>query len=154
MKLSTKGKYGLKAMFELSLHKDEGPVPLNIIASKQKIPEQYLEQIFLTLKKSQLIKSVRGAQGGYLINEDPKNITVGDVLIVLEGPVSLSQCIIDEGCCENSNDCSTKIVWEKLKKGIEDVLNSITLQDMIDDYNKKVNNIKEFDITELMNNKK
>lgn len=154
MKLSTKGKYGLKAIFELSLHIDEGPVPLNMIASKQKIPEQYLEQIFSTLKKSELIKSVRGAQGGYLINKDPKAITVGDVLTVLEGPVALSQCIIDEGCCENSDDCSTKIVWEKLKKGIEEVLNSITLQDMIDDYNKKCNNIKEFDITELMNNKK
>lgn len=153
MKLSTKGKYGLKAIFELSLHVDEGPMPLNMIASKQKIPEQYLEQIFSTLKKSQLITSVRGAQGGYLLNEEPRNITVGDVLTVLEGPVALSQCIIDEGCCENSNDCSTKLVWEKLKKGIEDVLNSITLQDMIDDYNKK-NNLKEFDITELMNNKK
>ncbi|HBI93537.1 MAG: Rrf2 family transcriptional regulator [Terrisporobacter othiniensis] len=153
MKLSTKGKYGLKAIFELSLHVNEGPMPLNMIASKQKIPEQYLEQIFSTLKKSKLITSVRGAQGGYLLNKAPNEVTVGDVLAILEGPVALSQCIIDEGVCENSNDCSTKLVWEKLKKGIEDVLNSITLQDMVDDYNKK-NNIKEFDITELMNNKK
>ncbi len=152
MKLSTKGKYGLKAIFELSLHVNEGPVPLNVIASRQKIPEQYLEQIFSKLKKSQLITSVRGAQGGYFLNKDPKSITVGDVLTILEGPVALSKCIIDEGCCENANDCSTKLVWEKLKKGIEDVLNSITLQDMIDDYNKK-NNLKEFDITKLMNNK-
>lgn len=153
MKLSTKGKYGLKAIFELSLHVNEGPMPLNMIASKQKIPEQYLEQIFSTLKKSKLITSVRGAQGGYLLNKAPNEVTVGDVLAILEGPVALSKCIIDEGVCENSNDCSTKLVWEKLKKGIEDVLNSITLQDMVDDYNKK-NNIKEFDITELMNNKK
>ncbi|MCC3864848.1 Rrf2 family transcriptional regulator [Terrisporobacter petrolearius] len=153
MKLSTKGKYGLKAIFELSLHVNEGPMPLNMIASKQKIPEQYLEQIFSTLKKSKLITSVRGAQGGYLLNKAPDEVTVGDVLAILEGPVALSQCIIDEGVCENSNDCSTKLVWEKLKKGIEDVLNSITLQDMVDDYNKK-NNIKEFDITKLMNNKK
>lgn len=153
MKLSTKGKYGLKAIFELSLHVNEGPMPLNMIASKQKIPEQYLEQIFSTLKKSNLITSVRGAQGGYLLNKEPNDITVGDVLTILEGPVSLSQCLIDESSCENSNDCSTKLVWEKLKIGIEDVLNSITLQDMIDDYNKK-NNIKEFDITKLMNNKK
>ena len=153
MKLSTKGKYGLKAIFELSLHVNEGPVPVNVIASKQKIPEQYLEQIFSTLKKSQLITSVRGAQGGYLLNKNPNEITVGNVLTILEGPVALSQCIIDEGACENANDCSTKLVWEKLKKGIEDVLNSITLQDMIDDYNRR-NYKKEFDITELMNNKK
>ena len=153
MKLSTKGKYGLKAIFELSLNANEGPMPLNMIASRQKIPEQYLEQIFCTLKKSKLITSVRGAQGGYLLNKEPKEITVGDVLTILEGPVALSQCIIDEGACENANDCSTRLVWEKLKKGIEDVLNSITLQDMIDDYNNK-NNIRKFDITELMNNKK
>lgn len=153
MKLSTKGKYGLKAIFELSLHVNEGPMPLNIIASKQKIPEQYLEQIFSTLKKSKLITSVRGAQGGYLLNKSPNEVTVGDVLTILEGPVALCQCIIDEGACENANDCSTKLVWEKLKIGIEDVLNSITLQDMVEDYNKR-NNIKEFDITELINNKK
>ena len=153
MKLSTKGNYGLKAIFELSLNANEGPMPLNMIASRQKIPEQYLEQIFCTLKKSKLITSVRGAQGGYLLNKEPKEITVGDVLTILEGPVALSQCIIDEGACENANDCSTRLVWEKLKKGIEDVLNSITLQDMIDDYNNK-NNIRKFDITELMNNKK
>lgn len=153
MKLSTKGKYGLKAIFELSLNANEGPMPLNMIASRQKIPEQYLEQIFSTLKKSKLITSVRGAQGGYLLNKQPEEITVGDILTILEGPVALSQCIIDEGACENANDCSTRLVWEKLKKGIEDVLNSITLQDMIDDYNSK-NNTGKFDITELMNNKK
>ena len=153
MKLSTKGKYGLKAIFELSLNANEGPMPLNMIASRQKIPEQYLEQIFSTLKKSKLITSVRGAQGGYLLNKQPEEITVGDILTILEGPVALSQCIIDEGACENANDCSTRLVWEKLKKGIEDVLNSITLQDMIDDYNNK-NNTGKFDITELMNNKK
>ncbi len=152
MKLSTKGKYGLKAIFELSLHINKGPMPLNMIASRQNIPEQYLEQIFSKLKKSQLITSVRGAQGGYLINDEPKNITVGDVLTALEGPVALSKCIIDESYCENVDDCSTRLVWETLKKGIEDVLNSITLQDMIDDYNKK-HNLKEFDITKLMNNK-
>lgn len=85
MKLSTKGKYGLKAIFELSLHVNEGPMPLNIIASRQKIPEQYLEQIFSTLKKSQLITSVRGAQGGYFLSKEPNSITVGDVLTILEG---------------------------------------------------------------------
>ncbi|MGL5752045.1 MAG: RrF2 family transcriptional regulator [Paraclostridium sp.] len=147
MKLSTKGRYGLKAMFELSLRQDNGPVPLKQIAQKQNISEQYLEQIFSALKKSGLIKSVRGAQGGYLLVKEPKDITVGDILIVLEGPVSLSECVMDEDICENSGVCVTKVVWERLKKGIEDVINSITLQDMIDDYNKN-KNIN--DITELI----
>lgn len=94
-----------------------------------------------------MIKSVRGAQGGYLLVKEPKDITVGDILIVLEGPVSISDCVVDEDICENSDICVTKIVWERLKKGIEDVINSITLQNMIDDYNKN-KNIN--DITDLI----
>lgn len=147
MKLSTKGRYGLKAMFELSLTQNSGPVPLKYIAKKQNISDQYLEQIFSSLKKSGLVKSVRGAQGGYLLAKEPQDITVGDILVVLEGPVSLSDCVLDEDICENSNVCVTKIVWEKIKKGIEDVIESITLQDMINDYNK---NKLDNDITNLI----
>lgn len=148
MKLSTKGRYGLKAMFELSINQSQGPVPLKVIAKNQNISEQYLEQIFSILKKSGLIKSVRGAQGGYLLGKDAKDISVGEILVVLEGPVSLSECVLDEDVCENSGTCITKIVWEKLKKGIEDVINSITLQDMINDYDK--NRLLENDITNLI----
>ncbi|MBC8632424.1 Rrf2 family transcriptional regulator [[Eubacterium] tenue] len=147
MKLSTKGRYGLKAMFELSLTQRDGPVPLRQIAQRQNISEQYLEQIFSSLKKSGLIKSVRGAQGGYLLVKEPKDITVGDILRVLEGPISISDCVMDEHICENSGICVTKVVWERIKQGIEDVINSITLQDMVDDYNKN-KNIN--DITDLI----
>ncbi len=148
MKLSTKGRYGLKAMFELSLNQENGPVPLKFIAKKQNISDQYLEQIFSKLKKSGLVQSVRGAQGGYLLAKDAKEITVGDILTVLEGPISLSDCVLDEDVCENSSVCVTKVVWEKMKKGIDEVVNSITLQDMINDYNKsKFKN----DITNLIN---
>lgn len=148
MKLSTKGRYGLKAMFELSLNQNEGPVSLKVIAKKQNISDQYLEQLFSALKKAGLVKSVRGAQGGYLLNREPKDITVGDILTVLEGPVSLSDCLLDDEICENSNICVTKVVWEKIKKGIEDVIESITLQDMINDFNK---NKLENDITNITN---
>ena len=146
MKLSTKGRYGLKAMFELALNQDNGPVSLKFIAKKQKISDQYLEQIFSSLKKSGLVKSVRGAQGGYLLSKNAEDITVGDILVVLEGPVALSDCVLDEDVCENPNMCVTKIVWEKMKKGIEDVIDSITLKDMINDYNK---NKLENDITNI-----
>ena len=147
MKLSTKGRYGLKAMFQLSLNENNGPLPLRNIASKQNISEQYLEQLFSSLKKSGLVKSVRGAQGGYLLSKEAKDITVGDILIALEGPVSLSDCLLDDYVCENSSKCITKVVWERIKKGIEEVTNSITLQDMIDDYNK---NVLENDITNVI----
>ena len=99
MKLSTKGRYGLKAMFELSLNHSKGPVSIKSIASKQNIPEQYLEQIFSKLKKANLIKSVRGAQGGYLLSRRASDITVYDILVVLEGPISISDCLSDEGVC-------------------------------------------------------
>lgn len=146
MKLSTKGRYGLKAIFELSLNQDDGPIPLKLIAKRQNISDQYLEQIFLILKKAGLVKGVRGAQGGYLLGKDAKEITVGDILTALEGPVSLSDCVLNEDVCENSNTCVTKIVWEKIKNGIDEVISSITLQDMINDYNK---NKLENDITNI-----
>lgn len=153
MKLSTKGRYGLKAMFELSLSHSKGPISIKTIASKQNIPEQYLEQIFSKLKKAKLIKSVRGAQGGYLLSKKASEITVYDVLIVLEGPVSISDCLIDEDSCENSGACVTKLVWAKIRDAIEDVMKSITLCDMVSDYNE-ANNINrlENDIYCLMSN--
>lgn len=154
MKLSTKGRYGLKAMFELSLSHSKGPISIKTIASRQNIPEQYLEQIFSKLKKAKLIKSVRGAQGGYLLSRKASEITVYDVLIVLEGPVSISDCLVDEDSCENSGACVTKLVWAKIRDAIEDVMKSITLCDMVSDYNE-ANNINrlENDIYCLMSNK-
>lgn len=153
MKLSTKGRYGLKAMFELSLSHSKGPISIKTIASKQNIPEQYLEQIFSKLKKAKLIKSVRGAQGGYLLSRKASEITVYDVLIVLEGPVSISDCLVDEDSCENSGICVTKLVWAKIRDAIEDVMKSITLCDMVNDYNE-ANNINrlENDLYCLMSN--
>ncbi|MDR1773542.1 MAG: Rrf2 family transcriptional regulator [Clostridioides sp.] len=133
MKLSTKGRYGLKAMFILALEQQNGPVPLKLMASKQNVSLQYLEQLFSSLKKSGLVKSVRGAQGGYLLTRAPSELTVGEILDVLEGPVNISDCILDEDLCENSASCVTRIVWEKIKRGIDEVTYSISLQDMIDD---------------------
>ena len=147
MKISTKSRYGIIALIDLVINSEYGSVTLKAISERQNISERYLEQIFSSLKKSGLVQSVRGAQGGYLLSKEPKDITVGDILVVLEGPVSLSDCVMDEDICENSGKCVTKIVWEKMKKGIEDVINSITLQDMIDDHNK---NILDNDITNLI----
>lgn len=85
MNITTRGKYGVKAVFELALRKGQGPVPLRIIAESQSLPEQYLEQLMGSLRKSGLVKSVRGARGGYMLARGPEHITVGQVLGVLEG---------------------------------------------------------------------
>lgn len=133
MKLSTKGRYGIKAIVDLAIHGKESPVCIKSISERQSISEYYLEQLFAPLRKAELIKSIRGAQGGYILNKDPKEITVADVLDVLEGPIEISECL-EEGICSNSSCCSTRLLWAKLKESIDNVTESITLQDMIDDY--------------------
>lgn len=135
MKLSTKGRYGLKAMFELALHYGSGPVSLTMVSEKQRISVNYLEQLIAPLRKAGYVKSVRGAQGGYLLAKDPDEISVGDILKTLEGPLSPSECIENDSC-SNSDQCVTKIVWEKIRDSINDVVDSITLKDMVDDHNK------------------
>lgn len=133
MKLSTKGRYGLKAMYQLSVVFNENtPMPVKAIAEKIGVSELYLEQIFSVLKKNQLVTSIRGSQGGYLLARTPKDITVGDVIRSLEGPIAPSNCVNDSESCSNSEDCVTKIVWEKMKESINDCIDSISLQDMLE----------------------
>ncbi|SDK53878.1 RrF2 family transcriptional regulator [Natronincola ferrireducens] len=138
MKLSTKGRYGLKAMFELALYYGDGPIALKNIAEKQEISDHYLEQLVATLRKAGLVKSVRGAQGGYMLASDPKDITVGDIIRTLEGPLAPSECVMEEDpkACERSKHCVTKMVWEKIRDNFNNVIDSITLEDMLQDYNK------------------
>ena len=135
MKLSTRGRYGLKAMFQLSLYYGEGPIPLKQVADKQGLSENYLEQLFSLLRKEGLVKSVRGAQGGYMLSREPKDITVGQVLRCLEGNMAPSDCVIDgeESDCEREEFCVTKLVWIKIKDSIDEVIDSISLQDMKND---------------------
>ncbi|HLR20474.1 MAG TPA: Rrf2 family transcriptional regulator [Tissierellaceae bacterium] len=139
MRLSTKGRYGLMAMFQLAQEYGKGPVSLREIAETQKLSNSYLEQLFAVLRKDGLIKSVRGAQGGYLLSDEPGNITVGKILRSLEGDLSPSECTSDNTIdCTKEDDCATKLVLVKIKDSIDEVVDSITLRDMILDM-KNVN---------------
>ena len=133
MKLSTKGRYGVKAIVDLAINCRTNPVSIKSIAERQSISEYYLEQLFLPLRKVGIIKSIRGAQGGYVLNREPKELTVAEVLDVLEGPIEISDCL-EDGFCDNSSCCATRLLWAKLKESIDNVTTSITFQDMIDDY--------------------
>ncbi len=133
MKLSTKGRYGVKAMVDLAIHFGETPVSIKSIAERQNISEFYLEQLFAPLRKAGLIRSVRGAQGGYVLNMNPSEITVDKIIDVLEGPIEISNCI-EKGECDNMDVCPTRLLWEKMKNSIDEVTKSITLQAMADDY--------------------
>jgi Rrf2 family protein len=135
MRLSTKGRYGLKAMFDLALHFGSGPISLSSISERQDISLNYLEQLILMLKKAGLVTSIRGAYGGYTLSRPPNKITVGDVLNVLEGTLSPVSCSKDDDeHCKKSGECITKKIWDKLYNSINDVVDSITLGDMVNDH--------------------
>lgn len=140
MKLSTKGRYGVKAMFDLALNSDGGPLPLKTIAERQEISEPYLEQLISALRKAGLVTSVRGARGGYMLAHPPEEITVGEIIRTLEGPMAPVDCVVEDepAHCSRAEYCVTRGIWEKIRDSINSVIDGITLQDMLDDY-KRIN---------------
>ena len=134
MKLSTRGRYGIHAMYDLACHYNSGPQPIKTIAERQAIPEAYLEQLFASLKRDKLVNSLRGAQGGYTLARPPQEITVGDVLRTLEGGLNLVDCLLEEDTCGKSCACPSRVVWMKIRDGLNAIVDGITLQDMINDY--------------------
>lgn len=136
MKLSTRGRYGIHAMYDLALNASGGPQSIKAIAERESIPEAYLEQLIAVLKRKGLVNSTRGAQGGYMLARQPEEITVGDVLRALEGGLSLVDCIDEEDACGKSCACPSRIVWMKLRDGLNAIVDGITLRDMIVDYKR------------------
>lgn len=134
MKLSTRAKYGIHAMLDLAMNRGMGPQSIKMIAERQRIPEQYLEQLISLLRREELVSSVRGAQGGYLLAKPPGEITMAELMRVLEGPISLSDCLEDERCCDRTCVCPTRRVWERLSQSIDQVLENVTLGDMLEDH--------------------
>lgn len=134
MKLSTRGRYGIHAMYDLALHYGDGPQSIKMIAERQTIPEAYLEQLIALLRKAKLVISNRGAMGGYRLAHKPEEITVGDVLRALEGGLNLVDCLIEDEQCGKSCACPSRVVWIKIQQGLNNIVDGITLRDMIDEY--------------------
>ncbi len=139
MRISTKGEYGLRAMFDLAQRYGEGPISLKSVAERQEVSEHYLEQLIANLRKAGLVKSVRGAQGGYVLSREPENITVGDIIRVLEGPIAPVDCVNEEDpeFCGRAESCVTKGIWEKVRDCISNILDSISLADMCQEFTVK-----------------
>ncbi|HOQ09423.1 MAG TPA: Rrf2 family transcriptional regulator [Syntrophomonadaceae bacterium] len=133
MRFSTKGRYGLRAMIEIASRQHEGPVPTHVIAEHQDLSERYLEQLLTPLKQAGLVKSIRGAQGGYILGRDAADITAGDIIRVLEGPIAPVDCISEKypQDCERSNRCPTREIWQRIRDSISEILDSYTLQDLV-----------------------
>jgi len=134
MNLSTRCRYGTRAMAELARLSGGGPVRLETLADNQGIPIRYLAKIVQDLRRAGLVRSVRGAHGGYMLGGEPPGITVGQIVMVLDGGVSLVDCATDPDCCERSGECTTRKVWADAGEAMRAVLNSVTLQDLVNGY--------------------
>lgn len=135
MKISTKGRYGLRALIYLSLHSNEGQISLISIANHNQISIHYLEQVFSALKKAGIVKSVKGAQGGYILGDAPKNITVSQIITSLEGDYTIAR--------EEFDDLSEfryislaiqKKLWDRVNKEMEHILRNTTLEDLVNEF--------------------
>ncbi|MCK4759271.1 MAG: Rrf2 family transcriptional regulator [Candidatus Aminicenantes bacterium] len=139
IKLSTKGRYGTRLMLNLAHHYKNGneSVILKSVSDKEEISIRYLEQIVIPLKINKLVKSIRGAGGGYTLGRHPSKIKLIEILHSLEGSCCLVDCVEDEDYCDRTLICATYDIWEKASKLLKDYFGSITLQDLIEISNKK-----------------
>jgi Rrf2 family protein len=131
MKLSTKSRYGTRFLIELAKHYNEGPVQIGFIAERQGISVKYLEQIILPLRKANLIKSIRGRNGGHMLARPPEEIKMGEVLDVLEEGIDIAGCINKPDTCKRSGKCKSRDLWETATHAMFEKLNSLTLSEMI-----------------------
>ena len=132
MNLSTRSRYGTRMMLDLAQRFDEGPVKIGDIAKRQELSVKYLEQLIIPLKKANFIKSIRGPKGGHLLGKPPENITIGDIINVLEGGINFASCIESSDECNRSNHCLTKGIWQEISQTMQDKLHSITLLNVIE----------------------
>ena len=141
MKVSTRGEYGMRAMVELSRRYGDGPTPLSTIADSSSVPAAYLEHLMRELRNTNLVKSTRGAHGGYELTRAPHDILVGQVYRALEGPVAPMDCVSEipvDDVCPLIEGCATRVAWVKVRDSIIDVLDSTSLADLLNESTARV----------------
>ena len=132
MKISSKTRYGVRAAIELAKHYNKGPLQLRIIAERQEISVKYLEQLMVVLRSAGLVRSIRGAKGGYVLASPPHQVKMNDVFHCLEGEVMTLECIENAGACNRAADCAARGLWAKVEQTVDEVLGCVTLQDLAD----------------------
>ena len=135
MKISTKGRYGLRAVIDIAQYSEIEPVSIHSIAARQGISEGYLEQLMVRLKKAEIITSIRGAGGGYVLSKEAEQISVGDVLRALEGSLQPVDCTAfsQEDSCQASGGCVTKYVWQRINESINQTVDEISLKQLVEE---------------------
>ena len=144
--LSTKFRYGLRALIELAVQSKGNPVSLGVLASKQDISQKYLESIFKAFHKTGIVRSVRGPKGGYMLAESPKDLIILSIFKALEGSLDIIECLHDKSVCTRTAGCSTRELWKGLEESIETFLSSRTLQDLMENYQSSKHNFKAMNI--------
>jgi Rrf2 family cysteine metabolism transcriptional repressor len=137
MKLSTRGRYGLRALLDLALHQDEGLVLLKDVARRQEFSLPYLEHLIAPLIAAGLVRSTRGARGGVLLLKPPAEIKLSEVVQLLEGSIGPVDCVNNPALCHRSAFCVTRDIWVEMKEAMSHVLDSMTLQDLVERQQRK-----------------
>ena len=132
MKLSTRSRYGLRAMLVLAMHEGDEPLMTKEIAEKQNLPSTYLEQLMLGLRKAGLVTATRGAKGGYVLARDSERISLAEVIEALEGPLDIADCADVPSCCLDPNVCALKDVFREANKALFDVFDRVSLAELAD----------------------
>lgn len=130
MKISTRSRYGARLMLELAHHYENGPVRLSDVAESQGISLKYLEQLVIPLKKAGFVHSARGPKGGHTLAKPPQEVTLGEIVSVLEGDLNLTPCVVDPGTCDRSASCEMRDIWNAATKAMWDVLHGIRLSEL------------------------
>ena len=146
MKISTRVRYGVRMMLQLALERERGYVFLKDIAQHEGISEKYLSQIVIPLRAHGLVRSSRGAKGGYMLARAPGAITVQEVVEALNGPLAVVACEREPLSCKRSARCVTRRVWQRVTRGIVDVLGSTTLQDLLNEHAQLTQNAVNYEI--------
>jgi len=149
MRVTTKGKYGLMMIVEIAANQDGKAIPLKAVSKKLLISEKYLEQIIIPLIKAGYVKSIRGAQGGYIIAKEPESLSVSQIIQVLEGEQCMRACIGEIGGCARVHTCAVIDVWREVNKAISKVLDNITLADLLNRREQKYEILKMCDALTL-----
>lgn len=136
MKISTKGRYGLRILLDLAIHDSGSPRLIRDIAQSQQISEKYISRLIIALRKGGMVRSIRGARGGFRLKKELKEITLLDVVEAMEGPLAIVDCVRAPAKCCRIESCPTRSIWNDINTGIRDNMRQVTLQDIIDNYKK------------------
>ena len=136
MKISTKGRYGLRILIDIATHDPNKPRMVRDIAESQQISEKYISRLIIDLRRARLVRSVRGVKGGFFLARSPKEITLLDILETMEGTISIVDCVMAPEKCPRFNGCTARGFWQRLNDGIRDQMRNITFEEILAEYTK------------------